>query len=103
VIWFEKRITDRNPRVISRYDWDSYSVHFIESEKLINLEVDLHKRVIGQNEAVSAIAKAIRRFVLEFKIQIDRLQVYFVVQLELEKQKQKSTAVTMFGAESDTF
>ncbi len=32
-----------------------------ENEKLKNLENTLHKRVIGQNEAVSAVAKAIRR------------------------------------------
>ena len=32
-----------------------------ESEKLINLEKELHKRVIGQDEAVSAVSKAIRR------------------------------------------
>lgn len=32
-----------------------------ESEKLMNLEEELHKRVIGQDEAVSAVAKAIRR------------------------------------------
>ncbi len=32
-----------------------------ESERLLKLEDRLHKRVIGQNEAVSAIAKAIRR------------------------------------------
>ena len=32
-----------------------------EGEKLIRLEEDLHKRIVGQNEAVSAVAKAIRR------------------------------------------
>ena len=32
-----------------------------ENKKLKNLEVELHKRVIGQNEAVEAVAKAIRR------------------------------------------
>ena len=32
-----------------------------ENEKLKNLEETLHKRVVGQNEAVSAVAKAIRR------------------------------------------
>ncbi|MBR0085372.1 MAG: ATP-dependent Clp protease ATP-binding subunit, partial [Lachnospiraceae bacterium] len=32
-----------------------------ESERLMNLEKTLHQRVIGQNEAVTAIAKAIRR------------------------------------------
>jgi len=32
-----------------------------ENQKLKNLETELHKRVIGQNEAVEAVAKAIRR------------------------------------------
>ena len=32
-----------------------------ENEKLRNLESELHKRVIGQNEAVEAVSKAIRR------------------------------------------
>jgi ATP-dependent Clp protease ATP-binding subunit ClpE len=33
----------------------------IEAEKLINLEERLHRRVIGQNEAVESVARAIRR------------------------------------------
>jgi ATP-dependent Clp protease ATP-binding subunit ClpB len=32
-----------------------------EREKLLKLEAELHKRVVGQNEAVSAVANAIRR------------------------------------------
>ncbi len=32
-----------------------------EGEKLMRLEADLHKRIIGQNEAVTAVSKAIRR------------------------------------------
>ena len=32
-----------------------------EGEKLMRLEEDLHKRIIGQNEAVTAVSKAIRR------------------------------------------
>jgi len=32
-----------------------------ENDRLKNLEEELHKRVIGQNEAVTAVAKAIRR------------------------------------------
>ena len=32
-----------------------------ETQKLLSLEDNLHKRVIGQNEAVSAVARAIRR------------------------------------------
>ncbi|MCL1859455.1 MAG: ATP-dependent Clp protease ATP-binding subunit [Oscillospiraceae bacterium] len=32
-----------------------------EADKLVNLEEALHKRIVGQNEAVNAIARAIRR------------------------------------------
>ncbi len=32
-----------------------------EREKLLNMEQDLHKRVIGQNEAIDAVSNAIRR------------------------------------------
>lgn len=32
-----------------------------ERDKLMNLEDDLHKRVIGQNEAVTVVADAIQR------------------------------------------
>ena len=32
-----------------------------ESEKLLNLEKNLHERIIGQDEAVSAVSRAIRR------------------------------------------
>lgn len=37
------------------------SISESESKKLLNLEKILHKRVIGQNDAVTAIAKAIKR------------------------------------------
>lgn len=48
--------------VISK--WTSIPVKKItqdENEKLRNIETELHKRVIGQNEAISATAKCIRR------------------------------------------
>lgn len=32
-----------------------------EKDKLINLEAELHKRVVGQDEAISAVADAVRR------------------------------------------
>ncbi|MCL2813095.1 MAG: ATP-dependent Clp protease ATP-binding subunit [Oscillospiraceae bacterium] len=32
-----------------------------EAEKLVNLEKELHKRIVGQDEAVNAVARAIRR------------------------------------------
>jgi ATP-dependent Clp protease ATP-binding subunit ClpA len=37
------------------------SLSSTESKKLLDLENEIHKRVIGQDEAVSAIAKAVRR------------------------------------------
>ena len=37
-----------------------------EREKLLSLDVELHKRVIGQDEAVQAVADAIQRCVADF-------------------------------------
>lgn len=45
-------------------DWTNIPVQKIgesDSERLLNLEKTLHDRVIGQDEAVSAVARAIRR------------------------------------------
>ena len=45
-------------------DWTKIPVQKLnegESQRLKNLETILHQRVVGQNEAVSAVAKAIRR------------------------------------------
>lgn len=44
--------------------WTGIPLHQMEkkeSERLIQLEKELHKRVIGQDEAVSAVSRAIRR------------------------------------------
>ncbi len=44
--------------------WTKIPVHRLtedETEKLLNLEERIHERVIGQEEAVSAVARAIRR------------------------------------------
>lgn len=38
-----------------------------ESDRLINLEKELHKRIVGQHEAVSAVAKSVRRSRAGFK------------------------------------
>lgn len=49
-------------RVVSR--WTGIPVNKMlqgEKEKLLSLEDELHKRVIGQNEAIEAVADAIRR------------------------------------------
>lgn len=45
-------------------DWTGINVKQLqqaESERLMNIEKILHERVVGQNEAVSAVSKAIRR------------------------------------------
>ncbi|MBP3457852.1 MAG: ATP-dependent Clp protease ATP-binding subunit [Lachnospiraceae bacterium] len=66
----EKKMTDRS-LVISENDiadvvsmWTKIPVSKLaekESERLLKLESILHKRVIGQEEAVTAVAKAMRR------------------------------------------
>ena len=67
--WNEKNIkaiTDITKEDIASIvsTWTSIPVQKItqdENEKLRNLEESLHKRVVGQNEAIEAVAKAIRR------------------------------------------
>ena len=54
------------PELVARIveDWTGVPVsQMVESERqnLINLEADLHTRVVGQDEAIGAVAKAIRR------------------------------------------
>ena len=67
--WYESR-ENRNgevtPEVIAEIvsEWTGIPVVQLtkeESERLLNLEKELHERVVGQDEAVSSIAKAIRR------------------------------------------
>jgi ATP-dependent Clp protease ATP-binding subunit ClpC len=44
--------------------WTGIPVHRLteeETSKLINMEEELHKRIIGQHDAISAVSKAIRR------------------------------------------
>ncbi len=38
-----------------------YSIKEEETKKLIRMEEELHKRIVGQDEAISAISKAVRR------------------------------------------
>ena len=38
-----------------------------EREKLLHLEEELHKRVIGQDEAIQAVSDAVRRSVRDCK------------------------------------
>lgn len=67
--WEEKRgevkaeVTEKDIANIVA-DWTKVPVSQLtedEAHKLLRLESELHKRVIGQDEAVSAVSKAIRR------------------------------------------
>jgi len=74
-----------------------------ESQKLMNLESTLHKRVIGQDEAISAIAKAIRRSRLGIQNPNRPIASFmFCGPTGVGKTEvTKALAVSMFGAESD--
>jgi len=79
------------------------SISNVESQKLINLESTLHKRVIGQEEAISAIAKAIRRSRLGIQNPNRPIASFmFCGPTGVGKTEvTKALAVSMFGAESD--
>ena len=74
-----------------------------EAEKLKNLETILHERVIGQHEAVTAIAKAIRRSRVGIQNPNRPIASFFfcgptgVGKTEVTK----ALAATMFGSEND--
>ncbi len=74
-----------------------------ESQKLLKLESILHERVIGQEEAISAIAKAIRRARLGIQNPNRPIASFLfcgptgVGKTEITK----TLAVTMFGSEND--
>ncbi len=44
-----------------------------EKQKLLRMEEDLHQRVIGQEEAIAAVANAIRRSRAGWQMPTDRL------------------------------
>lgn len=101
----KKRITQREIRELlaSMTGIPVQSISNVESEKLMNLEATLHKRVIGQDEAVSAIAKAIRRSRLGIQNPNRPIASFlFCGPTGVGKTEvTKALAVTMFGAESD--
>jgi len=74
-----------------------------ESQKLMNLEGTLHKRVIGQEEAISAIAKAIRRSRLGIQNPNRPIASFmFCGPTGVGKTEvTKALAVSMFGSEND--
>ena len=71
-----------------------------ETKKLLNLEQNLHKRVIGQNEAVEAVARAIRRSRAGLKSTKRPPSFIFVGPTGVGKTElAKAVAYEMFGSE----
>ena len=59
-----KEIVDENDIAEVLSNWTGVPVYKLtstESSKLMNMEDDLHKRVIGQDQAIKTVSKAIRR------------------------------------------
>jgi ATP-dependent Clp protease ATP-binding subunit ClpE len=72
----------------------------IEAEKLLNLEERLHKRVIGQDEAVKSISKAIRRSRAGFKKKKKPASFIFIGPTGVGKTELVRTlACELFGSE----
>ena len=101
----KRRITQKEIRELlsSMTGIPIQSVSNNESQKLINLELTLHERVIGQEEAVSAIAKAIRRARLGIQNPTRPIASFmFCGPTGVGKTEvTKALAASMFGAESD--
>ena len=71
-----------------------------ETQKLLNLETNLHKRIIGQEEAVSSVARAIRRNRAGLKSTKRPPSFIFVGPTGVGKTElAKSLAYEMFGSE----
>ena len=71
-----------------------------ETQKLLNLENNLHKRIIGQDEAVSAVSRAIRRNRAGLKSTKRPPSFIFVGPTGVGKTElAKSLAYEMFGSE----
>ncbi len=101
----KKRITHNDIRdlISSMTGIPLQSLSNEESEKLLNLENILHKRVIGQEEAINAIARAIRRSRLGIQNPNRPIASFFfcgptgVGKTEVSK----ALAAHMFGSEQD--
>ena len=101
----KKRITQKEIRELlaDMTGIPMQSISSDESQKLANLESTLHKRVIGQEEGISAIAKAIRRSRLGIQNPNRPIASFmFCGPTGVGKTEvTKALAVSMFGAESD--
>jgi len=101
----KKRITQREIRQLLSdiTGIPIQSISNVESQKLINLETTLHKRVIGQDEAISAISKAIRRSRLGIQNPNRPIASFlFCGPTGVGKTEvTKALAVSMFGSEDD--
>lgn len=101
----KKRITQQEIRELLSHitGIPIQSISMAESQKLMKLESKLHQRVIGQEDAVSAIAKAIRRSRLGIQNPNRPIASFFfcgptgVGKTEVTK----ALAVSMFGSEDD--
>lgn len=84
-------------------NWTKIPVNKIteeETKKLLNLEANLHKRIIGQNEAVEAVARAIRRNRVGLKSTKRPPSFIFVGPTGVGKTElAKALAYEMFGSE----
>ena len=73
-----------------------------ETQKLLNLETNLHKRIIGQDEAVNCVARAIRRNRAGLKSTKRPPSFIFVGPTGVGKTElAKSLAYEMFGSEDN--
>ena len=101
----KKRITQKEIRELlaDMTGIPMQSISSDESQKLANLESTLHKRVIGQEEGISAIAKAIRRSRLGIQNPNRPIASFmFCGPTGVGKTEvTKALAVSMFGTESD--
>lgn len=83
--------------------WTKIPVHKVkekESQKLLNLENSLHERIIGQNEAVTNLSKAIRRNRLGFKKKGKPVSFIFVGPTGVGKTELvKALSCELFGSE----
>jgi ATP-dependent Clp protease ATP-binding subunit ClpA len=102
---FKKRITQNEIRELltDMTGIPIQSISNVESEKLLNLESTLHKRVIGQDEAITAIARAIRRSRLGIQNPNRPIASFmFCGPTGVGKTEvTKALASTMFGGETD--